>query len=97
MDIKTLEQKMIANGLVIRAIPLKIISHCEVRYIDKYPTGIVHYNEKYKRNMLKVERIPKNAGKFIFEQNGDTSSMIRFTPNGKYYDSIEDLIRENEI
>jgi hypothetical protein len=42
--------------------------------------------------MLRVERIPKNAGKFIIERAAHTDSLVRFVPKDKYYDSIEEAI-----
>ena len=94
MDMKTLEHEMIKNGLAIRAIPLKIVENCEARHIDKYPDGVIYFDECLKRNMLRIERIPKNAGKFIFERKVGTGSLIRFNPKGKYYDTIENIIEE---
>jgi hypothetical protein len=92
MDIKELERLIITNGLVIRAVPLKVFETCEAYHISKYPNGVIHYDERFKRDMLKLEKIPKNAGKFIIERAANTTSQVQFVPNGKYYNSIEDAV-----
>lgn len=93
MDIKELENIMVSHGVVLRAIPKTARSIYEKYHADKYPDGIIMYLEKYKREMLIVENIPKNAGKFIFECEKHTSSIVKF--NGKkFYDSIEQAIED---
>jgi hypothetical protein len=94
MDIKALEQLMITHSFVIRAIPVKIIETYEAYHIKKYPEGVIYYDERFKRDMLRLEKIPKNAGKFIIERVAKTNSLIRFTPKDKYYNSIEEAIND---
>ena len=93
MDLKTLENIMVSRGISIRAIPLVINETLEVCHRDKYPDGVVCYDERFKRDMLKIKMVPKNAGKFIVEQKCGTGSLIRFMPD-KYYDSIEELVAD---
>lgn len=82
---------MISHGVVLRAIPEKIRGVYEKRHIDKYPDGVIKYLDDYKREMLVVEIIPKNAGKFIFECARNTNSMVKFMGK-KYFDSIEEAV-----
>jgi hypothetical protein len=91
MDIKKLEQIMIAHGVVLRAIPEKIVSVIEVYHKDKYPDGRIEYIERYKREMLVVEKIPIHAGKFIFECAKNTNGMIQFYGK-RYFDSIDEAV-----
>jgi hypothetical protein len=95
MDLKTLESIMICEGVSIRAIPFKTVGVFETRHIDKYPNGIIYYDEIGKRDMLRVERIVSKtiAGKFIVEKKCGTGALIRFSPK-KYYDTIEEAIND---
>lgn len=65
MDLKTLEAIMVENGLIIRAIPKKIRHAFEKEHFEDYPDGEIKYLDEFKREMLVVERTPKNAGKFV--------------------------------
>ena len=91
MDIRELEKVMISHGVVLRAIPEKVRGIYEKRHIDTYPNGVIKYLDDYKREMLVVETIPKNAGKFILECVPHTSSMVKFSGK-KYFDSIEEAV-----
>jgi len=91
MKISEIEQMMIEYGVTLRAIPLKVRSIYEVTQADRFPEGKVVYLEKFKREMLIVERVPQNAGKFVFESNCGTVSTVHFC-NEVYYDSIEEVI-----
>lgn len=96
MNIKELESIMIEYGVVLRAIPKTVRGVYEKYHIDKYPNGTIEYLEEYKREMLVVISVPKNAGKFVFECQKNTISGVQFQGN-KYFDSIElaiaDLLR----
>lgn len=91
MDINELERLMIDEGLVIRAIPLKIREIYEVRHKDKYPDGRIEYLAEYKRKMLIVEREPENAGKFLITRGWGTLSTVKFQ-NDPYFDTIEEAV-----
>lgn len=93
MDIRDLETIMVSYGVVLRAIPEKVRGIYEKRHIDKYPNGVIKYLDDFKREMLVVETIPKNAGKFIFECVPNTSSVVQFKGK-KYYNSIEDAVED---
>lgn len=93
MNIKELEDIMVTNGIVLRAIPEEITEIYEKRHIDKFPEGSVRYLERYHREMLVVKRIPRNAGKFIFERAPNTMAVINFR-NNKFYDSIEEAMAD---
>lgn len=93
MEIKELEDIMVTHSVVLRAIPKKVVDVYEKQHIDSYPTGTIRYLERYKREMLVVESIPKNAGKFLFEQQNNTASMVQFRGK-KYFDSIEEAVAD---
>ena len=93
MEIKELEDIMITHSVVLRAIPKKVVGVYEKQHIDSYPTGTIQYLERYKREMLVVESIPKNAGKFIFECQRNTSSSVHFSGK-KFFDSIEEAVAD---
>lgn len=67
LTIKKLEKLMIYHGIVLRAIPERVINICEKSNIDRYPRGVIKYLEDYKREVLVVESVPQNASKFILE------------------------------
>lgn len=90
MTIKELEKIMVENAITIKAIPNKVVSIFEKSHIDKYPNGCIQYLEQYKREMLVVETIPKNAGKFVIGKNTGNSSVVSY--NGVFFDSIEDAV-----
>lgn len=91
MNIKELEEIMIAHSVVLRAIPQTTIGIYEKEQISKYPDGTVKYLDNYKREMLIVERTPKNAGEFILECEKHTGSTVRFTGN-MFFETIEQAI-----
>lgn len=91
MDIKELENIMVTHGVVLRAIPNKTTGIYEKRHIDQFPDGKIMYLEDFKRAMLVIEKIPKNAGKFILECEKNTLSTVKFTGR-KYFDSIEEAV-----
>ncbi|MBQ3011261.1 MAG: hypothetical protein IJA20_02925 [Methanocorpusculum sp.] len=91
MDIKELEEIMVEHGVVLRAIPMKVTGIYEVRHRKQFPNARVEYLEDFKREMLIDERVPINAGKFIFESNQGTGNMVKFYAN-RFYDSIEDAM-----
>lgn len=93
MDIKELENIMISHGIVLRAIPKIERSICEKRRANEFPDGKIEYLEEYKREMLVIERIPKYAGKFIFEYKQGTASTVKFTGK-KFFDSIEQAVND---
>ena len=75
MDVKDLAAVMVKHSLVLRAIPQKTFMLLEKNHIDRYPKGIICYMEEYRREMLVVERVPKNAGKFLCESSKGLDSM----------------------
>lgn len=91
MDIKKLEEIMVTHGVVLRAIPRKITGVYEKRHREQFPNARVEYLEKFKREMLIDERVPRNAGKFVFEANKGTESTVKFHAD-RFYDSIEEAI-----
>lgn len=92
MTIQELEQIMIENAVTIKAIPKKVISVFEKSHLVEYPNGRIQYLEAYKREMLVVETIPKNAGKFVIGMNTGNSSVVRY--EGKFYGSIEEAVAD---
>lgn len=93
MDIKDLEKIMVEHGVVLRAIPMKVTGIYETRHQKKFPNARVEYLEDFKREMLIDERVPINAGRFIFEANQGTGSLVKFYAK-KFYDSIEEAIED---
>lgn len=93
MDIKELENIMILNGVVLRALPRIMRGIYETRHIDIFPNGTIEYLEEYKREMLVVYTVPKNAGKFIFECARNTMNSVSFAGK-KYYDTIEEAVND---
>lgn len=93
MDIKELEEIMVSHGVALRAIPRKVTGIYEVRHQSQFPNARVEYLEDFKREMLIDERVPKNAGRFIFEAHQGTGSLVKFYAN-KFYDSIEEAIAD---
>lgn len=90
-NIKELEEIMIAQGVVLRAIPRVTISTLETSHSKDYPNGEIKYLPAYKREMLVIKRFPENGGKFLIETNQDTSSTVRFRGK-RYFDSIGEAI-----
>lgn len=90
MDIYSLSDIFIENGIVLRAIPHRIREIYDTRHADKFPNGEIRFLEEYKRDMLVVERVPKCAGKFLIECARHTDNMVRFS--GRFFDSIDDAI-----
>lgn len=88
MEIKELEDIMILNSVVLRAIPTTMRGVYETRHIDEFPDGTIEYLEEYKREMLVVHTVPKNAGKFLIECVKNTRSSVNFEGK-KYFDTIE--------
>lgn len=93
MDTKELYKIMVEHGVVLRAIPDKIVKIYEKQHFDKYPDGTIKYMEEFEREMLIVEQTPINAGKIIMEQRKDTGSIVVFTGK-KFYDSIEQAVAD---
>lgn len=91
MGIKELEDVMVSHGVALRAIPSKVVSIYEKYHIDTHPEGVIKYHEDFKREMLFVESIPKNAGKFIFESGLGTGNIVRYSGK-KYFNSIEEAV-----
>ncbi len=83
---------MVENAITIKAIPEKVVSIFEKSHLDKYPNGRIQYLDKYKREMLVVETVPKNAGKFVIGVNTGNSSVVRY--EGKFYNSIEEAVAD---
>jgi hypothetical protein len=89
----SLEKMMIKHGVVIRAIPYERVSVMEARHKDKFPEGVVYYNEAYKRNMLKVTIKNNKGGKFVITTCKDQGAVINNW--GKpviFYDNIEQAL-----
>jgi len=89
----SLEKIMIGHGVVIRAIPYERVSVMEVRHQNKYPEGVVYYDETYGRNMLKVTTKNTQGGKFVITTCKDQGAVIRNW--GKpviFYDGIEQAL-----
>lgn len=82
---------MVEHGIALRAIPLKVRETYEISHAAQIPDGHIMYLEEFKREMLVVERVPQNAGKFAFESSCGTSATVRFQGNA-YYDSIKDAM-----
>lgn len=93
MDIKELEEIMIEHGVVLRAIPKKVRGVYEKYHADEFPNGTIEYLEDFKREMLVVWSIPKNAGKFTFECEKHTGSTVKFRGK-KFFDSIEEAVKD---
>ena len=91
MDIKELEKMMVEHGLVLRAIPMKVTHVFDTYHADKYPQGTIKYMEEYGREMVVVEKVPENAGKFVVEQVRNTGRTVRFKED-RFFDSIEDIV-----
>lgn len=92
MTIQELEQIMVENAVTIKAIPEKVVSIFEKSHLNEYPNGCIQYLEQYKREMLVVETVPKNAGKFVIGRNTGNSSVVRY--EGKFYNSIEEAVAD---
>ena len=90
MTIQELETIMQEHGIVLRAIPNKTCGVYEVSHKDEFPEGRIVYLEEYKREMLVVERTPKNAGKFLIELVHSTAANVCFT--AQFYDNIEGAV-----
>lgn len=88
MELKQLEDLMVAHGVALRAIPKRDISVYEKQHAARFPGGTICFLRSYGREMLVVEKVPAYAGKFIFEYAG-TSSIVTFSGK-KYFDSIEE-------
>ena len=89
----SLEKIMIKHGIVIRAIPYESTSVVEAYHKDKFPDGIIYYDEAFGRNMLKVTKKNTQGGTFVITTCKDQSAVIRNW--GKpviFYDSIEQAI-----
>lgn len=91
MDIKELEQIMVANGAVLRAIPEKVTELYELCHRDRMPDARVEYRDECKREMLVVERAPLHAGKFLLESRQGVGGVVRFNTT-KFCDSIEQAV-----
>lgn len=85
--IAELEAVMVEYGVVMRAIPKVVKAVYGTAHIGRFPTGRVQYLPEFKREMLIVERTPRNAGKFIFEYAQNTDTTVRFR-GATYYDTI---------
>lgn len=90
-NIKELEEIMIAQGVVLRAIPRVTISTLETSHSKDYPNGEIKYLPAYKREMLVIKRFPENGGKLLIETNQDTSYTVLFRGK-RYFDSIGEAI-----
>jgi len=101
MTMQELEEIMILKGIVIRAIPMMITGIYETRHASRYPNGVVKYLESYDREMLVVETVPENAGKFMITTEMNTSGVVRFfkstfTDNiykGRFFISLEEAVQ----
>ncbi len=97
LTVKKLERIMQEHGAVLRAVPNTTISIYEtsLAHLCSRSNTRVEYLEGYNREMLVVESVPNNAGKFFIESVRSTSSTIQFSAvqftNGPY-DSIEDAV-----
>lgn len=93
MDIKELEEIMISEGIVLRAIPSKTVGIYEKYHINEFPHGTIQYLDEYKREMLVVESIPELAGKFLLQTAKHQNCIVRFD-NKELFDSIEDAMKK---
>lgn len=93
MNLKELETIMISYGIALRAIPREITEIYEQNHSNKYTNGEIRYLADFKREMLIVRRVPKNAGKFIAEIKVGSGSSVLFNSK-KVYDSIEQAIKD---
>ena len=91
MDVTELGEIMVKYGIALRAIPAEVCGVFEKTHIAEYPSWQIVYLKEFKREMLITKRIPKNAGKFIFECNCGTETLVPFTSK-EYYDSIEEAV-----
>ena len=93
-----LEKLMVEYGVVIRAIPHEYVSRIEVRHKDKYPDGVVYYDEKAKRDMLRVTIKNSKGGKFLIttmHTQGNVLNWWQLERESKqvvFYDSLTDAI-----
>jgi len=87
-----LEKVMVEHGIVIRAIPYEHSGTLEVRHKDKYPNGIVCYDEKHGRNMLKITEKNSKGGKFIITTAGWQGTYINWGKPVIFYDTLEQAI-----
>jgi hypothetical protein len=90
MDIIAVQNKMIELGLCIRAIPMTRTFIYESRHKDRYPDGVVYYDEYRKVDMLRVVHQNDHGGKFMICRTG-SGEIVRFN-NRLYFDSIEDAL-----
>ena len=91
MDLVSFEKLMAKHGAVIRAIPKEVTSIFETRHKSHYPNGEIIYLEKFKRKMIVVKTVPKDAGKFLLKTQNDLNSTVKF--DGKScFDSLQDIV-----
>lgn len=90
MTLEELGSIMQEHGLVLRAIPKKVRGVYEAYHKDDYPDGQVMYLEEHGREMLVVERVPKNAGKFLIESVKNTGDTVWFSK--RFFGSIEEAV-----
>lgn len=92
MTIAELEEIMVKEGLVVRAMPKTIVGIYErtESNIKNMPNGKIVYLEKFKREMLVVEKTPKAGGKFFVTSAKNTNSTVCF--KNETFDSIEEAI-----
>lgn len=90
-SIEELNEIMIENSLTLRAIPRVRYEYYEVRHAKNYPDGEIKYLDAYKREMLIIKIIPKNAGKFIIMKTPNTNATVIFY-SPIFYNNIIDAI-----
>ncbi|PLS19313.1 hypothetical protein CVD28_02555 [Bacillus sp. M6-12] len=94
MDLEVLGRLMIEHGLVIRAIPMEETSVYEVYHKDKYPDGVVYYDERRKREMIRVTKKLSKGGKFIITKvNGQGTIVNNWGKPVIFYDTIEEAVK----
>ena len=74
--IENLQELMIKHGAIIRAIPEHEINLLEPRYKDEYPDAEIVYDERYKRNFIRVETKLSLGKKFIIGIKHNQDSKI---------------------
>lgn len=82
---------MAKRGACIRAIPLKTRVIVELRHAGEYSDGKIAFLPEYGREMLVIERVPDNAGRFLLETGTGTGATVRF-PGREHYDTLSETL-----
>lgn len=101
MNLDELTKLMIEHGLVIRAIPYETTSTYETRHITSHPEAVIYFDERLKRDMLRVTKKNSQGGKFIIAIKRNQDSIIsgwdwKKSNQNKvmFFNSIEEAVKE---